>query len=96
MDASLIAIRRLMLESNGLGTIVFRRSLIKQGIGKSSSNLGEDEYDLSNKWLTSSYCQIELAMAFQLGILVFFVKRKRSYGGGCIGKRCFRNIHAGN
>lgn len=76
MDASLIAIRRLMLESNGLGTIVFRRSLIKQGIGKSSSNLGEDEYDLSNKWLTSSYCQIELAMAFQLGILVFLLREK--------------------
>ncbi len=34
MDAPLTAIRRLMLESNGLVTIAFRRSLIKQGTGK--------------------------------------------------------------
>lgn len=49
MDAPLTAIRRLMLESNGLVTIAFRRSLIKQGTGKTISDIGEEEYNLSNK-----------------------------------------------
>ena len=41
MDAPLTAIRRLMLESNGLVTIAFRRSLIKQGTGKPISDIAE-------------------------------------------------------
>ena len=49
MDAPLTAIRRLMLESNGLVTIAFKRSLIKGGIGKQQSDIGEQEYDLSGK-----------------------------------------------
>ena len=76
MDAPLTAIRRLMLESNGLVTIAFRRSLIKQGTGKPISDIGEEEYDLSNKWLTSPYCQIEPAMAFQLGLPVLILREK--------------------
>ena len=68
MDAPLTAIRRLMLESNGLVTIAFKRSLIKDGVGKPQSDIGETEYDLSGKWLTSPYCQIEPSMAFQLGL----------------------------
>lgn len=41
MDAPLTAIRRLMLESNGLVTIAFKRSLIRDGIGKPQSDIGE-------------------------------------------------------
>ncbi|MGI6506996.1 MAG: hypothetical protein ACOX4A_01215 [Saccharofermentanales bacterium] len=74
MDAPLRAIRRLMLASNGLVTIAFRRSLIQQGVGKPSSDINEAEYDLSNKWLTSPYCQIEPAMAFQLGLPVLILR----------------------
>ena len=80
MDAPLTAIRRLMLESNGLVTIAFRRSLIKQGTGKPISDIGEEEYDLSNKWLTSPYCQIEPAMAFQLGLPVLILREKGVIG----------------
>ncbi len=76
MDAPLTAIRRLMLESNGLVTIAFRRNLIKQGTGKPGSDIREKEYDLSNKWLTSPYCQIEPAMAFQLGLPVLILREK--------------------
>ena len=76
MDAPLTAIRRLMLESNGLVTIAFRRSIIKQGTGKPNSDNGAKEYDLSNKWLTSPYCQIEPAMAFQLGLPVLIFREK--------------------
>lgn len=44
MYAPLTAIRRLMLESNRLVTIVCRRSLIKQGTGKPASDIGEKGY----------------------------------------------------
>lgn len=76
MDAPLTAIRRLMLESNGLVAIAFRRSLIEQGIGKPASDIGQKEYDLSGQWLTSPYCQIEPAMAFQLGLPVLILREK--------------------
>lgn len=76
MDVPLTAIRILMLESNGLVTIAFRRALIKKGTGKPSSDIGELEYDLSNKWLTSPYCQIEPAMAFQLGLPILILREK--------------------
>lgn len=76
LDAPLTAIRRLMLESNGLITIAFRRSFIEAGKGKPASDIGEKEYDISNKWLTSPYCQIEPAMAFQLGLPVLILREK--------------------
>ncbi|MGI6258802.1 MAG: hypothetical protein ACOYKC_02990 [Anaerolineaceae bacterium] len=74
MDFPLSAIRRLMLESSGLVTVAFRRSLIKQGVKKPGSDIGENESDLSNSWLTSPYCQIEPAMAFQLGLPVLIFR----------------------
>lgn len=76
MDAPLTAIRRLMLESNGLVTIAFRRSLIKEGTGRPNSDIAQKEYDLSNVWLTSPYCQMEPAMAFQIGLPVLILKEK--------------------
>jgi len=67
-DAPLKAIRRLMLESNGLLAVVFRRNYIIKGTGKPKSDMCEIESNISDSWLTSPYCQIERAMAFQLGL----------------------------
>ncbi|WP_347086470.1 hypothetical protein [Streptococcus mutans] len=39
MNAPLTAIRRLMIESNGIITIAFRRNLIRDGISKPDSDL---------------------------------------------------------
>jgi len=86
MDAPLTAIRRLMLESNGMVTIAFRRSLIKQGIGKPGSDINEEQYDMSNVWLTSPYCQIEPAMAFQLGLPVLILREKGVIAEGILEK----------
>lgn len=61
MDAPLKAIRRLMLEANGLITIAFRRAVIEKGSGKPAS---PDSYSIDGKWLTSPYSHIEPAMAF--------------------------------
>lgn len=86
MDAPLTAIRRLMLESNGLITIAFRRSFISQGTGKPNSDINEASYDLSNQWLTSPYCQIEPAMAYQIGLPVLIFREKGVIADGILEK----------
>ena len=63
------------LRTQGIA-IAFRRSLIVKGTGKPDSDIGENAYDLTNQWLTSPYCQIEPAMAFQLGLPVLIIREK--------------------
>ena len=86
MDAPLTAIRRLMLESNGLLAIAFRRCLIEKGRGKPGSDMDQIEYDLSGQWLTSPYIQIEPAMAFQLGLPVLILREKGVIAEGILEK----------
>lgn len=81
MDAPLKAIRRLMLESNGLITIAFRRALVVQGKGKPDTS---DEYSLDNKWLTSPYSHIEPAMAFQIGLPVLILRESGVIADGIL------------
>lgn len=63
----LAAIRSRMLESHGLIVVAFRRLFVVRGIVRDDS---EDPAlpaaEISGSWLTSSYCQIEPAMAYQL------------------------------
>jgi hypothetical protein len=86
MNEPLVAIRRLMLESNGLITIAFRRNLIVQGVGKPESDLGESSYDLSDQWTTSAYCHIEPAMAFQIGLPILILREKGVIADGLLEK----------
>ena len=74
MNAPLKGIRRLLLEANGLICIAFRRSFAKTLEIRRGCNLPNVKPTVAEEvWLTSPYCQIEPAMAFQLGlpILVF-------------------------
>jgi len=64
-DIPLRAIRRLMLESNGIVTIAFRRTLVQRGSSRPGTSFA---FSLDGKWLTSPYAQIEPAMAFQIGL----------------------------
>lgn len=73
MDAPLKAIRRLMLESNGLITIAFRRALIIEGSGKPET---DSSYSINGEWLTSPWSHIEPAMAFQIGLPVLILREK--------------------
>lgn len=73
MDAPLVAIRRLMLESNGVITVAFRRALIVDGAGKPET---DDEYSINGKWLTSPWAHIEPAMAFQVGLPVLILREE--------------------
>ncbi|NIG53922.1 hypothetical protein [Chitinophaga sp. Cy-1792] len=87
----LTAIRRLMLESNGLITIALRRNLIINGKGKPDSDIGEKAYDLNEQWFTSPYCQIEPAMAFQIGLPILIFREKGVVAEGLLEKGVIGN-----
>lgn len=77
MDAPLKAIRRLMLESNGLITIAFRRTLIINAQSRPQAELpGASETQIKDIWFTSPYCQVEPAMAYQLGLPILILREK--------------------
>jgi len=77
MDVPLTSIRRLMLESNGIITIAFRRLFVEHGtFRKDADILGVDENHYDGFWLTSPYCHIEPAMAYQLGLPILIVREK--------------------
>ncbi|MBF0498317.1 MAG: hypothetical protein HQK58_17365 [Deltaproteobacteria bacterium] len=87
MDAPLKAIRRLMLESNGLITVALRRTLVKDAILKSASDLSDaTEEPLQNVWFSSPYCQIEPAMAYQLGLPILILREKGVIADGLLEK----------
>lgn len=71
VDAPLKAIRRLMLESNGLMTVAFRRTLVESAEWKPGTS---DAHHIQNKWLTSPFSHIEPAMAFQIGLPVLILR----------------------
>lgn len=86
-DNSLTAIRRLMLESNGLITIAFRRLWIKSGVVKRGADLPHiAETEMTDQWLTSPYCQIEPAMSYQLGLPILIFKEQGVISEGILEK----------
>jgi hypothetical protein len=68
MDAPLEAIRRLMYGSCGLIAIAFRRAYVSSAVDRPESDLGEPAEPRGGTWLTSPYCQLEPAMAYQIGL----------------------------
>ncbi len=70
LSAPLEAIRRLMNGSCGLICLGFRRTYIEKGVDRPKSDTGETETTKNDSWLTSPYCHIEPAMAYQIGIPV--------------------------
>lgn len=76
MEAPLKAIRRLMIESNGLLAVAFKRNYIQIGTSKPNSDLNQKATDIGGNWTTSPYCQIEPAMAFQLGLPILIFREK--------------------
>lgn len=71
MDAPLKAIRRLMLESNGIITIAFRRTHVAEGFSKPET---KEQYPVSGLWLTSPWSHIEPAMGYQIGLPVLIIR----------------------
>ena len=76
-----------MLESNGLITIAFRRTFIEKGIIRANADLEDSEpTPISSVWWTSPYCQIEPAMAYQLGLPVLIFREKGVIAEGLLEK----------
>lgn len=76
-DAPLRAVRRLMMESNGLIAIAFRRSHIERGTDcRASATAGSPNPSgsLTDVWLTSPWAHIEPAMAYQLGLPLLLLR----------------------
>lgn len=85
VDAPLKGIRRLMIESNGLITLAFRRTFIKEG----TVNLGSDVEDrkpqpIADSWLTTPWAHIEPAMAYQLGLPILIFREKGVLADGLL------------
>jgi hypothetical protein len=77
MDAPLKGIRRLMLESNGLITVAFRRTFISSGTARYRTDVESlTETKLENCWTTTPWAQIEPAMAYQLGLPILILREK--------------------
>lgn len=83
VDAPLKAIRRLMLESNGLITIAFRRTLVKSAEAKPGT---ASAYPITDQWLTSPYSHIEPAMAFQIGLPILILRESGVIADGILEK----------
>jgi hypothetical protein len=85
MDAPLTAIRRLMLESNGLLTIAFRRTYIEKGTARLRTDIDAlTEESIDGQWLTTPWAQIEPAMAYQLGLPVLILREKGVLADGIL------------
>lgn len=85
MDAPLTAIRRLMLESNGLITIAFRRAFIEKGVARLRTDIDSlREHPMDGQWLTTPWAHIEPAMAYQLGLPVLVLREKGVLADGIL------------
>lgn len=77
MDAPLKSIRRLMLESNGLITVAFRRTFIEKGTIRYRADIERlQETPVDGKWMTTPWPHIEAAMAYQLGLPILIYREK--------------------
>lgn len=91
MDAPLKAIRRLMLESNGLITIAFGRTFVQAGITNHRSDLELVEQSVSGAWLTTPWAHIEPAMAYQIGLPVLILREAGVVADGVLEKGVIGN-----
>lgn len=85
MDAPLAGIRRLMVGCCGLLCVAFRRSLARSLESRSGADIdGASPHIHPEVWLTSPYCQIEPAMAYQLGLPILVMKERGVLGEGVL------------
>ena len=87
MDAPLTAIRRLMLESNGLVTVAFRRTYVEKGTARLRTDIANlRESSIDGTWMTTPWAHIEPAMAYQLGLPVLIFRETGVIADGVLEK----------
>jgi hypothetical protein len=68
-------IRRVLLESNGLIVLAFRRTEIVKGIAYDINGRGAlRTRPVTGEWTTSPYCHVEPVLAAQLGLPVILLR----------------------
>jgi len=87
MDAPLIGIRSLLFETDGLIAIALKRHHVINGISRDDSDMGYDSSILDNRYFTSPFCQIEPAMAYQLGLPTLVFREKDVIAEGMLEPR---------
>ncbi|MNW46677.1 hypothetical protein D3C74_239880 [compost metagenome] len=76
-----------MLESDGFITVAFRRLYVNNGVSKFEADMESVRaMEVSDKWFTSPYCQIETAMAYQLGLPILSLLEKGIIAEGVLQK----------
>jgi hypothetical protein len=85
MDAPLAAIRRLMLEANGLITVAFRRTFVEKGTARLRTDVESlKETNIDGTWLTTPWAHIEPAMAYQLGLPILLLRESGVLADGIL------------
>jgi hypothetical protein len=70
-------IRGVMMECNGLLSVAFRRIVIREGEDRPGNELEARVAPIArDTWLTTPYCHLETAMAFQLGLPILVIVEK--------------------
>jgi hypothetical protein len=73
--SSLAAIKSQILESHGLLVVAFRKVWVERGtIRPDSEDPALPAMEISRSWLTSPYCQIEPAMAYQRSLPILVLR----------------------
>ena len=86
-DAPLVGIRRLLTHCCGLVSIAFRRTHASDVVKYPLADIpGAMERNDANVWFTSPYCQIEPAMAFQLGLPILILREQGVLAEGVLEK----------
>lgn len=86
-DAPLVGIRRILTHCCGLVSIAFRRTHVTSATKHlGADTAGRTEEPSSNIWFTSPYCQIEPAMAFQLGLPILILREEGVLAEGVLEK----------
>lgn len=96
IDEPLSGCRMLLLESYGLITLAFRRYYIKAGSENHPDNQTLLPYDdegkpikekpIKGEYLTSPWCQMEAAMAYQIGLPILIFREEGVIARGLLAK----------
>lgn len=73
----LTAVRRMLIESNGLLSVAFRRVHVTSATLRDGADFEQQRAaELPSFWLTSPWCHIETAMAFQMGLPILILRER--------------------
>ncbi len=87
MDAPLEGIRSLLFETDGLIAVALKRHHVIEGKSKDGGDLGDEAFSLNDQYFTSPFCQIEPAMAYQLGLPTLVFREEKVVAEGMLEPR---------